>query len=109
MNLLNHLRLAVQAWLDDLFSEESRLTDAARHDSVEGFFIQAQAALNILNASLAEAIARNKRAETEWAETMAQAQALDTAIDNDLRAGLEGAARTKSVKLAALKEQLERL
>ncbi len=107
MNLLTHFRLAVQTWLGDLFDEEAYLPEAARSDKVTTLLTEAQAALNLLRANLVEAAAQHKRTELEWLELTAQAQALEEAIDDDLRMHFEASARAKSIQLVALKEHLQ--
>jgi hypothetical protein len=109
MNLLNHFRLAVRTWLDEVFIEEPYLPEAAQHDKVATLLTEAQAALNLLRANLSEATARNQRTQADWVRALAQVQALEMALDDDRRAGLHQAVQVKQRQLATLKQRVSLL
>jgi len=106
MNLLNHFRLAVRTWLDEVFSEEAYLPETAQHDKMAALLTEAQAALNLLRANLSEATARNQRTQADWVQALAQVQALEMALDDDRRAGLHQASQVKQRQLTALKQRV---
>src|SRR5512143_278069 len=73
----------------DLISED----DEIEGDRVETLIDAAQTRLAVLRDELAQVVAREKSAEIEWRAAWDQANALDTNVDNALRAGQDDLAR----------------
>ena len=92
MKWIDRVLTSLRSAARDLISEEDT---AAEEDHVAALLDTAQARLNVLRDELATAIAREKRAEIEWHEAVAQASALDTGVDAALRAGQDEAARAQ--------------
>jgi hypothetical protein len=107
MKLFNRLGLALQTWLNDWFEDEALLPESIQRTNVDKLLTQGQAALNLLHGHLAQAVAHQHQVNTQWVQALAQAQALEEARDDDLRAGLPGAARARQVKLLALQDRLQ--
>ena len=95
MKWIDRVLTALRSAARDLISEEDI---AAEEDHVAALLDTAQARLNVLRDELATAIAREKRAEIEWHEAVAQANALDVGVDAALRAGQDEAARAQIVQ-----------
>ena len=95
MKWIDRVLTSLRSAARDLISEEDT---SAEEDHVAALLDTAQARLNVLRDELATAIAREKRAEIEWHEAVAQANALDLGVDAALRAGQDEAARAQIVQ-----------
>ncbi|MCB8945712.1 MAG: hypothetical protein H6658_18340 [Ardenticatenaceae bacterium] len=71
MRLVDKLRAVVKTAVSDLFSEE---TETAVPDRTAQLIKQTQTHLTHLHGELAQAVARQKRAETAWRVAQAQGQ-----------------------------------
>lgn len=109
MNLLDHFQLALRTWLEEVFSEEPLLTQATHSDKVEALLREAQAALNVLQGHLAQALSHHQQVNVDRVQALSLKQALVEALDDDRRAGLRNAARAKQTQLAALNERVQLL
>ena len=89
MKWFDRILTALRSAARDLISEE----DEIEGDRVETLIDAAQTRLTVLRDELAQAVAREKRAEIEWRAAWDQANALDTNVDNALRAGQDDLAR----------------
>jgi phage shock protein A len=89
MKWFDRILTALRSAARDLISEE----DEIEGDRVETLIDAAQTRLAVLRDELAQAVAREKRAEIEWRAAWDQANALDTNVDNALRAGQDDLAR----------------
>lgn len=109
MKLLNQASLLLQTWLNDWLDEDALLPESIQRNNVDQLLTEAQAALNLLHSRLAQAVAQHHQANAEWVQALTLSQVLDESIDDDLRAGLMGAARTKETQRMALQERLQLL
>jgi phage shock protein A len=89
MKWFDRILTALRSAARDLISEE----DEIEGDRVDTLIDAAQTRLAVLRDELAQAVAREKRAELEWRAAWDQANALDTNVDNALRAGQDDLAR----------------
>jgi phage shock protein A len=89
MKWFDRILTALRSAARDLISEE----DEVEGDRVDTLIDAAQTRLTVLRDELAQAVAREKRAEIEWRAAWDQANALDTNVDNALRAGQDDLAR----------------
>jgi phage shock protein A len=89
MKWFDRILTALRSAARDLISED----DEIEGDRVETLIDAAQTRLTVLRDELAQAVAREKRAEIEWHAAWDQANALDTNVDNALRAGQDDLAR----------------
>ncbi len=92
MKWFDRILTALRSAARDLISEDEQ-TAGADADRVEALIEAAQTRLNVLRDELAQAVAREKRAELEWHAAWDQANALDANVDNALRAGQDDLAR----------------
>jgi phage shock protein A len=92
MKWFDRILTGLRAAARDLLSEEVTPTDAEA-DRLDALLDTAQTRLNVLRSELAQAIAREKRAEIDWRAAWEQANALDAGIDSALRAGQDDVAR----------------
>ncbi len=89
MKWFDRILTALRSAARDLISED----DEIEGDRVDTLIDAAQTRLAVLRDELAHAVAREKRAEIEWRAAWDQANALDTNVDNALRAGQDDLAR----------------
>ena len=89
MKWFDRILTALRSAARDLISEE----DEIEGDHVDTLIDAAQTRLTVLRDELAQAVAREKRAEIEWRAAWDQANALDTNVDNALRAGQDDLAK----------------
>lgn len=89
MKWFDRILTALRSATRDLISEEDEV-EADRLDTLIG---AAQTRLTVLRDELAQAVAREKRAELEWRAAWDQANTLDTNVDAALRAGQDDLAR----------------
>ncbi len=92
MKWFDRILTGLRAAARDLISEEDNDVEA---DRVEALLDTAQTRLHVLRSELAQAIAREQRAEIEWRAAWEQANALDATVDSALRAGQDDIARAK--------------
>jgi phage shock protein A len=92
MKWFDRILTGLRAAARDLISEEDNDAEA---DRVAALLETAQTRLHVLRSELAQAIAREQRAEIEWRAAWEQANALDATVDSALRAGQDDVARTK--------------
>ncbi len=98
MKLWNKVRRAVQTAVSDLFSED---TETAVPDPIADLIRQTQKRLDALQDEMAQALVRQKRAETAWRTAQAQGRAdADTLAEQH---------RTFAVTLVAIQGEIERL
>ena len=92
MNLFNRISIAIRAAAHDLVSSPP----AAPADQSAALLKTAQQRVDRLNQTLAQAEAREKRAEQDWRDARAQADALEAEANAAVRAGqAAGVARVK--------------
>jgi phage shock protein A len=89
MKWFDRILTALRSAARDLISEE----DEIEGDRVDTLIDAAQTRLTVLRDELAQAVAREKRAEIEWRAAWDQANALDGNVDAALRAGQDDLAR----------------
>src|SRR5512147_3134354 len=89
MKWFDRILTALRSAARDLISED----DEIEGDRVETLIDAAQTRLAVLRDELAQAVAREKRAEIEWRAAWEQANALDANVDNALRTGQDELAR----------------
>jgi phage shock protein A len=89
MKWFDRILTALRSAARDLISEE----DEIEGDRVETLIDAAQTRLTVLRDELAQAVAREKRAEIEWRAAWDQANALDSNVDAALHAGQDDLAR----------------
>ena len=89
MKWFDRILTALRSAARDLISEE----DEIEGDRVDTLIDAAQTRLTVLRDELAQAVAREKRAEIEWRAAWEQANALDTNVDNALRSGQDDLAK----------------
>ena len=89
MKWFDRILTALRSAARDLISEE----DEVEGDRIDTLIAAAQTRLTVLRDELAQAVAREKRAEIEWRAAWDQANALDTNVDNALRAGQDDLAK----------------
>jgi phage shock protein A len=89
MKWFDRILTALRSAARDLISED----DEIEGDRVDTLIDAAQTRLTVLRDELAQAVAREKRAEIEWRAAWDQANALDTHVDNALRTGQDDLAR----------------
>ena len=92
MKWFDRILTGLRAAARDLLSEEDTPEESDRLDSL---LETAQTRLHVLRSELAQAIAREKRAEIDWRAGWEQANALDAGIDSALRAGQDDIARSQ--------------
>jgi phage shock protein A len=89
MKWFDRILTALRSAARDLISED----DEIEGDRVDTLIDAAQTRLTVLRDELAQAVAREKRAEIEWHAAWDQANALDINVDNALHAGQDDLAR----------------
>ncbi|HTP10466.1 MAG TPA: PspA/IM30 family protein [Anaerolineae bacterium] len=89
MKWFDRVLTALRSAARDLISEE----DEIEGDRVDMLIDAAQTRLTVLRDELAQAVAREKRAEIEWRAAWDQANALDANVDSALRAGQDDLAK----------------
>jgi phage shock protein A len=89
MKWFDRILTALRSAARDLISED----DEIEGDRIDTLIDAAQTRLTVLRDELAQAVAREKRAEIEWHAAWDQANALDSNVDNALRAGQDDLAR----------------
>jgi phage shock protein A len=89
MKWFDRILTALRSAARDLISEE----DEIEGDRVDTLIDAAQTRLTVLRDELAQAVAREKRAEIEWRAAWDQANALDSNVDSALHAGQDDLAR----------------
>jgi phage shock protein A len=89
MKWFDRILTALRSAARDLISEE----DEVEGDRIDTLIAAAQTRLTVLRDELAQAVAREKRAEIEWRAAWDQANALDTNVDTALRAGQDDLAK----------------
>jgi phage shock protein A len=89
MKWFDRILTALRSAARDLISEE----DEIEGDRVDTLIDAAQTRLTVLRDELAQAVAREKRAEIEWRAAWDQANALDGNVDEALRAGQDDLAK----------------
>jgi phage shock protein A len=105
MNLLNRLSLALRAAASDLFSEEA----PAPQDKAAQLLKTAQQRVDRLNEQLAQAVAREKRAEQDWRTARAGVEALEAEVDAAVRAHQDETARLKLAQVNQAQNKLQQL
>jgi phage shock protein A len=105
MNLLNRLSLALRAAASDLFSEEA----PAPQDKAAQLLRTAQQRVDKLNEQLAQAVAREKRAEQDWRTARAGVEALEAEVDAAVRAHQDETARLKLAQVNQAQNKLQQL
>ncbi len=106
MKLLDSLALAVRTAARDLFGEEDESPSEASRPAT--LLKTAQARLDALNEQLAQAVAREKRAEQAWQDAVAQASVLDDEVTAAVRAGQDDMARFKLAQLKQAKDAAQK-
>jgi len=106
MKLLDSLALAVRTAARDLFGEEDESPNEASRPAT--LLKTAQARLDALNEQLAQAVAREKRAEQAWQDAVAQASVLDDEVNAAVRAGQDDMARFKLAQLKQAKDAAQK-
>jgi phage shock protein A len=99
--IINRLKFAIRVALNDLFGEENTLVQeitapaepAGDPGEITDLLEEAQSRLDALRVELGSARALQQSCELQRREAETQAQALDQAVDDALRAGDEEAAR----------------
>ena len=89
MKWFDRVLTALRSAARDLISED----DEVEGDRVETLIDAGQTRLTVLRDELAQAVAREKRAELDWRAAWDQANALDGNVDQALRAGQDDLAR----------------
>ena len=89
MKWFDRILTALRAAARDLISED----DEIEGDRIDTLIDAAQTRLVVLRDELAQAVAREKRAEIDWHAAWDQANALDTNVNQALRAGQDGLVR----------------
>ena len=89
MKWFDRILTALRSATRDLISED----DEIESDRIDTLIAAAQTRLSVLRDELAQAVAREKRAELEWHAAWDQANALDANVDQALRAGQDDLAR----------------
>src|SRR5512135_3289762 len=89
MKWFDRILTALRSAARDLISED----DEIEGDRVATLLDAAQTRLTVLRDELAQAVAREKRAEIEWHAAWDQANALDCNVDQALHAGQDDLAR----------------
>ncbi len=89
MKWFDRILTALRSAARDLISED----DEIEGDRVDTLLDAAQTRLTVLRDELAQAVAREKRAEIEWHAAWDQANALDGTVDQALQAGQDDLAR----------------
>ncbi len=102
MNLINQLSTALRATVNDLLAEEP----TAPREHTARLLKTADQRVAKLNEQLAMAVAREKRAEQDWRDARAQAEALEAEAN---RAVLNKQDELARVKLAQLNQTQTRL
>ncbi len=105
MDLLNRLSHAIRAAANDLFSEEA----PAPEDRAAQLLKTAQQRVNKLNEQLAQAVAREKRAEQDWRAARARVDALEAEVDAAVRDHQDEVARTKLTQVNQAQNKLQQL
>jgi phage shock protein A len=89
MKWFDRILTALRSAARDLISED----DEIEGDRIDTLIDAAQTRLTVLRDELAQAVAREKRAEIDWHAAWDQANALDANVDTALRAGQDDLAR----------------
>ncbi|MEW5870298.1 MAG: PspA/IM30 family protein [Chloroflexota bacterium] len=114
MKWSQRLRLALQTFLKDIFSEEvapanNSTSMHAADELLSQVIAKAQTRLDTLRVELANAQSHQKRIELDWQQTQAQAQAMSDAVDHALQAGQDDLARYKLIQTQALEKRVQEL
>ncbi len=99
MKLFDRLSIALRNAAHDLFGEEDQAPTEASHP--DALLDAARRRMEVLTEQLAQAIAREKRAEQAWQSATAQADVIEDEVNTAIRAGDDNEARAR---LAALKQ-----
>jgi phage shock protein A len=91
MDLLNRLSLAIRAAANVVIGEVA----PAPEDQAAQLLKTAQQRANKLNEQLAQAVAREQRAEQDWREARARADALEAEVDMAVRNHQDDVARAR--------------
>jgi phage shock protein A len=91
MDLLNRLSLAIRAAANVVIGEVA----VAPEDQAAHLLKTAQQRANKLNEQLAQAVAREQRAEQDWREARARADALEAEVDTAVRNHQDEVARAR--------------
>lgn len=103
MKFLDTLRSALAGVFQDLFGEDLPLSSTRpAFSQAESLLAEVRAQFAELQTSHNQAVIREKRAELEWRQATAEAQALDEEIDRALLAGDEAKARSQTERLHRL-------
>ncbi len=105
MKWFDRILTALRSTARDLISED----DEIEPDRVEALIEAAQTRLNVLRDELAQAVARERRAELEWRAAWDQANALDANVDNALRTGQDDLARMQIEQAARAQVKADEL
>ncbi len=108
MKLAQRLRMAAQAWIRDVFGEEAGLGapgDASSDQALTGWLSDAQARLDALQVSLAQAQTRRGRLADDLRAVQAQAGSLSATVDAALAQGQDDLARARLAELNRLERQ----
>ncbi len=105
MDLLNRLSLALRSTVNDLFAEEP----PAPEDRAARLLKTAEQRVAKLNEQLAQAVAREKRAEQDWRDARARADALEAEVNAAVRDRQDEVARAKLAQLNQAQTKLLQL
>lgn len=108
MKLAQRLRMAAQAWIRDVFSEETAPGApgaASPEEALTGWLNDAQARLDALQVSLVKAQTRRDQLAHERQAIQVQADGLSAAVDAALAQGQEDLARARLADLNRLQLQ----
>jgi phage shock protein A len=105
MNLIDRLSLAIRSTVNDLFAEEP----PAPEDRAARLLKTAEQRTAKLNEQLALAVAREKRAEQDWRDARARADALEAEVNAAVRNGQDELARAKLTQLNQAQTKLLQL
>ncbi len=105
MKWFDRILTALRSTARDLISED----DEIGPDRVEVLIEAAQTRLNVLRDELAQAVARERRAELEWRAAWDQANALEANVDNALRIGQDDLARMQIEQAARAQVKADEL
>src|SRR5262245_48236292 len=100
MDLLNRISTAIRAAAHDLFAGEEHIGEEhTPEDRAASLLKTAQQRTSRLDDQLAQAVAREKRAEQAWRDGLARVNALEVEVDAAVRTGQAEVARAKLAQL----------
>ncbi len=105
MNLLDRLSLALRSTVNDLFAEEP----VAPEDRTARLLKTADQRVAKLNEQLAQSVAREKRAEQDWRDARARADALEAEVNAAVSGRQDEVARVKLAQLNQTQTKLLQL